>query len=317
MAEPKQGVLRRIPPVQIGRNPDNPRLFFRDEDMDPLIESIRQVGVLVPLTVYPETTDRFVLLDGERRWRAARRLSLADVPAIVQTKPQRLENILRMFNIHNVRTEWDQLASALKLGTVIELVRKEKRRDPTTSELASLTGLTPSGVRRLLDILGLPAEYKAIIREELKKPRAQQKLTEDFFFELQKAIKTVRRYQPAVFDQPESERQFSDRMIEKYTTDKIKSIIEFRSVSRIARGEKAGVPKRRIVTALRRLASDADYTIPRAYEATVEHPLWERELRRRIADLRSRLEEIADEPVEEEVANELKALATAIAHILR
>jgi ParB/RepB/Spo0J family partition protein len=285
--------------------------------MDPLIESIQNVGVLVPLTVYLESGNAYILLDGERRWRAARRLNLALVPAIVQRKPERLENILRMFNIHNVRTEWDALASALKLGTVIDLIKRAKHRDPTTAELASLTGLTPSAVRRLLDILGLPEEYKAIIREELKKPKAQQKLTEDFFFELQKAMKTIKRYVPEVFADEHVERHFSDEMIDKYKTGKIVSIIEFRSVSRIARGEKSGVPKRRILTALRRLTDETEYTIRKAYEATVEHPLWERDLRRRITDLHAKLEEIVGEPLGEEIAVELRALAILIARFTK
>jgi ParB family chromosome partitioning protein len=317
MADPaRPGTLRQIPPTQISRNPDNPRLFFRDEDMDPLIESIRNVGVLVPLTVYRESADHYVLLDGERRWRAARRLNRPTVPAIVQPKPPKLENILRMFNIHNVRTEWDQLASALKLGEVVALIKKEQGHDPTTNELASLLGLTPSAVRRLLDIWRLPEEHKAIIREELKKPKAQQKLTEDFFFELQKAVKTIKRYEPEVLPTREDEKAFGDSMIEKYGAGKIDSIIQFRSVSRIARGEKSGVSKRRVVSALTRLMKENDYSIPRAYEATVEHPLWEKDLRNRIRDLSKKLEEIGAEGVDDDVRSELLSLRDRINRIL-
>lgn len=303
--------LRRLSPSDIQRNPDNPRLFFRDEDMDPLIESIAQVGILVPLTVYQSEDEKYQLLDGERRWRAARKLNLQLVPVIVQRKPDRLENILRMFNIHNVRKEWDQLASALKLGTVIGLVRQQRRRDPTTRELASLTGLTPAAVRRLQDLLALPDEHKAIIREELRKPKVDQKLTEDFFFELQKAIKTIRRYEPDFFDEI-SERRLANSLTKKYRDNLIPSIIAFRNVSRIARGEKEGVPQARIRAALSRLATDPQYTIDRAYEATVEHPLWEKELRRHITDLRAKLEELEGEELEEDLANSLRSLAEFI-----
>src|SRR5712692_8995301 len=98
--------LQEIPSSKIDQNPDNPRLIFREEELNQLLDSIREVGIQVPLAVYRKG-QRFVLIDGERRWRCARKLNLATVPAIVQPKPNRLENILMMFNIHNVRSDWE------------------------------------------------------------------------------------------------------------------------------------------------------------------------------------------------------------------
>lgn len=308
--------LRRIPPTDIKRNPDNPRLIFRDEDMDQLIESISQVGVLVPLTVYRDDNQTFQLLDGERRWRAARKLNLRDVPAIVQRKPERLENILRMFNIHNVRTEWDQLASAIKLGDVIRLIRKETGHDPTTTQLASLTGLKPGAVRRLLDLLALPEEHKNIILEELRKPQSEQRLTEDFFFELRKAVKTIHRYEADFFEEV-PEKVFANSLIEKYKEHKIPSIVQFRAVSRIARGQRAGVSRRRVRRALTRLALDPDYTIEKAYESSVEHPLWEQDLSKRIVALRLKIEELGGEDLSDDIVQQLTQLAAVISRYLK
>ena len=63
--------IRLTDPQEIERNPDNPRIIFHQDELDALQESIRQQGILVPLTVYEDKSKLF-LLDGERRWRSAR-----------------------------------------------------------------------------------------------------------------------------------------------------------------------------------------------------------------------------------------------------
>src|SRR3990172_8895793 len=82
--------VTRMPTANIEPNPHNPRRLFDEEPMRILRESIKKLGVLVPLDVYPKDVkridlrkDKFVLLDGERRWRCAKELDLADVPVIV------------------------------------------------------------------------------------------------------------------------------------------------------------------------------------------------------------------------------------------
>jgi ParB/RepB/Spo0J family partition protein len=284
--------------------------------MDQLVESIRLTGILVPLTVYPDEDGSYQLLDGERRWRAARKLNRPTVPAIVIPKPDRLENILRMFNIHNVRTEWDQLASALKLADVMTLYTQKTGKDPTVKDLASATGLSTSAVRRLMDLLALPEDHKKLILVELRKPKSEQKFTEDFFYELGKAVKTIRRYEPEFFDEI-PERKFADSLIQKYRDDVIPSIIQFRNVSRIARGSATGVSNSRVRRALTRLAMEPKYTIAKAYESTVEHQLWEREVHRRVDDLRERLEQYSAGELDDELAEALRALVRQINQLLR
>ena len=66
--------LRLISPSEIKPNPENPRLVFRQEEMESLMLSIDRHGIQVPLTVY-EDGDHFTLLDGERRWRCAKKLN--------------------------------------------------------------------------------------------------------------------------------------------------------------------------------------------------------------------------------------------------
>ncbi|MCK4826449.1 ParB/RepB/Spo0J family partition protein, partial [bacterium] len=106
--------LAWIPIEKIRRNPHNPRVLFDPEPLNVLRDSIKEVGILVPLLVYESIkTKDYVILDGERRWRCAKELGLPDVPANVIEEPSTLNNILRMFNIHNVREPWELMPTAL------------------------------------------------------------------------------------------------------------------------------------------------------------------------------------------------------------
>jgi hypothetical protein len=78
--------LEQIPVDRIDRNPQNPRIIFRGEELNQLLKSIRTRGVQVPISVYKEGS-RFVLIDGERRWRCAIKLNRTTIPALIQKKP--------------------------------------------------------------------------------------------------------------------------------------------------------------------------------------------------------------------------------------
>lgn len=160
----RAGILREISPDKIRANPDNPRLVFREDEMQQLMDSIKEVGIRVPVSLY-EDGSKFVLLDGERRWRCAKRLNLEVIPAIVQPKPSRLENILMMFNIHNVRVDWDPMPMALKLQLVKELLEREGK-DAGAKALSAVTGVRLSSVRRALELLDLPQKYQTMLVRE-------------------------------------------------------------------------------------------------------------------------------------------------------
>lgn len=75
--------LENIPVSRIRPNPSQPRKEFDPEALDSLTESIRRVGVLQPVVVRPDGFD-YVLVAGERRWRAAQRAGLGEIPALVR-----------------------------------------------------------------------------------------------------------------------------------------------------------------------------------------------------------------------------------------
>src|SRR5467141_1631260 len=75
--------LREIPVDAIDRNPENPRLVFRQKELEELLESIRRYGVQVPISVY-RSGSRYILIDGERRWKCSLKLNKKTIPALVQ-----------------------------------------------------------------------------------------------------------------------------------------------------------------------------------------------------------------------------------------
>ena len=180
----KKSELRHISVDLIKPNPDNPRIIFRQEELDSLLVSIKKHGVQVPISVYKEGNN-FIIIDGERRWRTCLKLNFEKIPAIVQEKPSELENLLMMFNIHALREQWDLFTIANKLTSIIEMLENKNGYIPTEAQLNEETGLTRSTIRRCKLIIELPNKYKDIIVEELHKPKAKQKLTEDFFIEME------------------------------------------------------------------------------------------------------------------------------------
>ncbi|WNY35187.1 ParB/RepB/Spo0J family partition protein [Curtobacterium flaccumfaciens] len=161
----------QIDPNDIRPNPNNPRRYFNEERLDLLRTSIQEVGILVPLIVYadPSEPDAFVLMDGERRWRCASDLGLLSVPVNVIPAPNPLDNLLRMFNIHNVREDWPLISVALSLREVMRISEEsgEKR-------ISEMTGVTRSTVRRAKRILSLPENEIDMIRNEAHLDRADQ-----------------------------------------------------------------------------------------------------------------------------------------------
>src|SRR5436309_2719031 len=122
--------VQLVDPRTIQKNTANPRLIFRQDELDSLADSIREQGILVPLAVY-RSRDKYTLLDGERRWRCAIRLGLNKVPVIVQDKPDPVTNIMMMFAIHNARKDWDPLPTAMKLEELEKKLSGPKGKPPT------------------------------------------------------------------------------------------------------------------------------------------------------------------------------------------
>ncbi len=224
--------VKYIPIRNIAPNPHNPRRLFDKGPMAILRESITNLGILVPVTVYPSKVggieakrDKFVLLDGERRWRCAAVLKIKEIPAVIVEQPSEETNILTMFHIHNVREGWQLMPTALKLQTLMGILKVRNGR-----KLAELTKLRVGQIRRCKILLTFPKRFQNMM---LAPPSERMKA--DFFIELQRirgpAIKEV--FFPW---HKRGDVKCIDIFLSKYLSGVINAVTEFRKLSEIYRG---------------------------------------------------------------------------------
>ena len=257
-------------------NPENPRLIFRQEEMDSLLISIKKYEVQVPISVYKKG-EGYVLIDGERRWRTSKKLNLSTIPAIIQSAPSPLDNLLMMFNIHALRENWDLFTIANKITTVIQLLTVKFGYKPNEVQLSEETGLTRGTIRRCRLLIDLPSRFKQLILKELEKPKSKQKLTEDFFIEMETALKTVKNNFPEIINDQID--QVRDNLINKYKSGVIKNIVDFRKIAKIATSPRnVEYPYNDAKTALITIFGEEKSGIEQVFNATVSELYGEKKL---------------------------------------
>ncbi|SRR6266581_2336481 len=305
--------LKEIPVEQIDRNPENPRLRLRQSELLELLESIRLYGIQVPISVYKEG-QRYVLIDGERRWRCSKKLNKKTIPALIQGKPSPLENLLLMFNIHALREQWDLLTIALKLPHLIELLGRELGRQPADRELCDRTGLGLGILRRCKLLMELPEEYKRELLLELEKPKAARKVTEDLFIEMERALRTVERAMPQVIH--EDKNVVRRILLQKYKNNVIKNVVHFRKIGKIARAGRVEADEGKARRVLGRLFQENSFGIEEAYVSSVSDAYSERDLLTRVNSLADRLEGYGPGEVEQTLVKPLRRLLSEIRRLL-
>lgn len=165
-----------VPTNSLKANPHNPRYLFDEAPMRTLETSIKQVGILVPLTVFREKgSDKFTILDGQRRWMCAQRIGLDEVPINQVAEPTTAQNIVTMFQIHKLRQDWELMPTALKLGLLMDVLNERKEK-----QLAELTGLDVAVVTRCKKLLWFPKKYQ----EMMLYANPDDRIKADFFIEL-------------------------------------------------------------------------------------------------------------------------------------
>jgi len=261
--------LKNIPIKALGRNPENPRIFFRQEELEQLLVSIKKIGLQVPISVYRDG-DEFIIIDGERRWRTFLKLNYPSIPAIIQEKPSELENLLLMFNIHGLREQWDIFTIANKIERVIDLIRVKKGSEPLEREISAETGMTSGIIRRCKLIIALPIRFKKLIKEELKKPKKDQRYSEDFFLEMEQSLRSVMKRYPKLLSE-DNINKVRDILIEKYIRKVIKSVTDFRKLTKIATAiDGGGYHSELIEKELSTIFTDNKVGIIEVYNETVQ-----------------------------------------------
>jgi ParB family chromosome partitioning protein len=149
-----------VPIDRIAPNPDQPRRNFAEEDLDELAQSIRARGILQPLIVRPdpERAEHYQIVAGERRWRAAQRAQLHDVPVIVRELSD-LE-VLEVAIIENIqRADLNAVEEAAGYRQLLE------RFGHTQEQLAEALGKSRSHIANAIRLLKLPEDVQALVRE--------------------------------------------------------------------------------------------------------------------------------------------------------
>jgi ParB family transcriptional regulator, chromosome partitioning protein len=250
----------------IEANPENPRLVFREKELQSLQQSIAEQGILVPLTVFRDGS-RYKILDGERRWRCALRLNLAKVPVIIQEKPEKLQNIMMMFAIHNTRRDWDPLPTALKLRQLEGLLQRRTSKRILERTLAAHASITVGEVRRLKRILELPPDLLKELRQEGRKELSDQTLTVDQVVETADAARALQRRDVV---SPDEATVLVRALVDRFRRGEIKSTVEPRLLVRLAqavgRGQVGVQLAHRVVS---RLSTEPGFTIENAYKESV------------------------------------------------
>jgi len=142
-----------IPVDQISANPRQPRQVFDEEAHAELVHSIRELGLLQPIVVRQVSPERFELVMGERRWRAARSAGLLEIPAIIRsTDNDRLLLEALLENLH--RTQLNPLEEAAAYDQLL------KDFSCTHENLADRIGRSRSQVTNTLRLLRLPASVQ-------------------------------------------------------------------------------------------------------------------------------------------------------------
>ncbi|MGE0037255.1 MAG: ParB/RepB/Spo0J family partition protein [Xanthobacteraceae bacterium] len=151
---------RRVPIEFLKPNPKNPRHNFAATDLDELTASIRERGIIQPVIVRPikGTKDSFEIVAGERRWRAAQRAGLHDVPIVALEVSD--SEALELAIIENVqRADLNPLEEAGGYQALADEYRRSH------DDIAKIVGKSRSHVSNTLRLLKLPETVKAYIRD--------------------------------------------------------------------------------------------------------------------------------------------------------
>jgi len=156
---PDIGGVDELPISSIEPNRYQPRDYFDEEALGLLADSIRQVGVLQPILVRPSGDGTYELIAGERRWRAARRVGLQTIPALVRETDDStaLEHAL-VENLH--RDNLNPLEEAAAYQQLIEDFNL------THDDVASRVGRSRASISNTLRLLQLPPAIQRSVQEK-------------------------------------------------------------------------------------------------------------------------------------------------------
>lgn len=152
--------MAEIATSQIMPNPTQPRTQFDDEALQELADSIRQLGVIQPITVRKAEDGKYIIISGERRWRAAQLVGVETLPAYIREVDD--ENLHAMALVENIqRQDLNAIEIALGMQRLIE------ECGLTQEAMADKVGKKRSTVSNYMRLLSLPDEVQLALKEGL------------------------------------------------------------------------------------------------------------------------------------------------------
>lgn len=173
--------ISEVPVSKIKANPNQPRREFAAEALNELAESIRQIGIIQPITLRKMDDGTYQIIAGERRWRASQMAGLNSIPAYIRTADD--ENMMQMALVENIqREDLNAIEIALAYQNLIE------QYDLTQEKLSEKVGKNRATIANFLRLLKLPAQVQMALQNKemdqgharallgLSKPSLQVKL---------------------------------------------------------------------------------------------------------------------------------------------
>jgi len=155
---PAEGEQRMVPTADVKPSRLNPRKDFRDEELAELAESIRSKGLVQPIIVRPADSGGYEIVAGERRWRAAQKAGLHNVPVIARDLTDK--EVLELAIIENVqRADLNAIEEATGYRELIE------RFDYSQEQLSEIIGKSRSHVANTLRLLKLPEGVQTMVQD--------------------------------------------------------------------------------------------------------------------------------------------------------
>jgi ParB family transcriptional regulator, chromosome partitioning protein len=151
----------QISEIEIGKiqpNPNQPRSVFDEEALNELAASIRALGIIQPITLKEVGTDKYLIISGERRWRASQIAGLERIPAYIRTAAD--DNVVEMALIENIqREDLNSIEIALAYQKLIE------NYELTQEKLSERVGKKRATIANYLRLLKLPAEIQMGLKD--------------------------------------------------------------------------------------------------------------------------------------------------------
>ena len=191
--------LNEIALDQISPNPNQPRREFDEEAMQELANSIREIGIIQPVTLRQMEDGKYQIIAGERRWRAAQMAGLDTIPAYIRTVKD--ETVMEMALVENIqREDLNAIEIALAYEHLVETTGM------TQEKISERVGKSRTAVTNYMRLLKLPVQVQmALKNKEIDMGHARALLSIDspsvqikLFKEIQKNGYSVRKVEELV-----------------------------------------------------------------------------------------------------------------------